>query len=322
MTDISLSPDGMIDVLGLGSAAVDDLLYVEAYPPVDSKIRVQRQERHCGGLTATALVAAARLGSRCMYAGILGYDDLSSFVVARLAAEGIDLTRLVRLTDARPIHSTVIVEIGRATRTLFFDPAGALGAPDATHVAEAVRSSRVLFVDPYGLEGMVGAATIARDAGIPVVADFEGDVVASGLPALQALVNHLIVSRDYAEKLTGESDPSRAVSALWADACDVVVVTCGVDGCWYTSRALYPHVEHVPAYPVSAVDTTGCGDVFHGAYASALARGAPVGDRIHFASAAAALKATRPGGQAGIPGRSDVEAFLDARNPAGREIRK
>ncbi|MBN2129460.1 MAG: hypothetical protein JW741_08180, partial [Sedimentisphaerales bacterium] len=67
----------VFDVLGLGYTAVDDLLYVESYPPADNKARVRHRERHCGGLTATALVAAARLGARCMYAGVLGNDELS-----------------------------------------------------------------------------------------------------------------------------------------------------------------------------------------------------------------------------------------------------
>ena len=63
------------DVLGLGSVAVDDLLYVPHYPPADAKLQVRRRERQCGGLTATALVAAARLGARCAYAGVLGEDE-------------------------------------------------------------------------------------------------------------------------------------------------------------------------------------------------------------------------------------------------------
>jgi sugar/nucleoside kinase (ribokinase family) len=313
MAEAPAELDRAIDVLGLGVAAVDDLLYVDVYPTADEKAPVRRRARQCGGLTATALVAAARLGSLCMYAGVLGDDDLSSFVITRLAAEGIDLSHLVRQAGARPIHSTVIVEIGRATRTLFFDTDGVAGAPDAAFVDEVVRASRVLFVDPFGLPGMVRAATTAREAGIPVVADFEGDVVPPGLPALQALVNHLILSRDFAELLTGEDGPARAAEALWSDGCEVAIVTCGAGGCWYVTRPSQRHAAHVPAYRVDVVDTTGCGDVFHGAYASALARGMGVDERIRFAAAAAALKAMRPGGQAGIPGRADVEAFLALR---------
>ena len=83
-------PPANFDVLGLGVTAVDDLLYVAEYPLPDTKTHVSSSERQCGGLTATALVAAARLGSACAYAGVLGEDDLSQYVLRRFEAEGID----------------------------------------------------------------------------------------------------------------------------------------------------------------------------------------------------------------------------------------
>src|SRR5262245_66114515 len=89
-----------IDILGLGAVAVDDLSYVAAYPPADAKVSVLRSERHCGGLTATALVAAARLGSRCSYAGVLGQDELSAFAIGRMRAEGINFEWLVQRPEA------------------------------------------------------------------------------------------------------------------------------------------------------------------------------------------------------------------------------
>ena len=94
-----------LDVLGLGFAAVDELLYVAAYPAADAKTQVRRWERHCGGLTATALVAAARLGARCAYAGAVGEDELSQFVLACLRQEGIDVAHVRRRADAQPVHA-------------------------------------------------------------------------------------------------------------------------------------------------------------------------------------------------------------------------
>jgi sugar/nucleoside kinase (ribokinase family) len=87
-----------------------------------------------------------------------------------------------------------------------------------------------------------------------------------------------------------------------------VIVTCGGQGAWCATGS--GEAIHFPAFKVNAIDTTGCGDVFHGAYAAALARGTGMEERIHFASAAAALKATQHGGQAGIPTRPVVERFL------------
>jgi sugar/nucleoside kinase (ribokinase family) len=247
-----------------------------------------------------------------MFAGVLGYDELSSLVTDRLAEEGIDLSHVTRQANARPIHSFIVVEIERATRTILFDPSGTAGAPDSDAVVQLVLASRVLFVDPYGVPGMIRAATAARAAGIPVVGDFEGPVRPDWPPLLE-LVDHLIVSTDFATELTAESDPARAVEALLTDDRDTVIVTCGVEGSWCLTHSSRGRPMHVPAYRVKAVDTNGCGDVFHGAYASALAQGMGTRERIVFATAAAALKATRSGGQAGIPRRDEVEAFIHER---------
>jgi sugar/nucleoside kinase (ribokinase family) len=299
------------DLLGLGCVAVDDLLYVPAYPAPETKVRLSRRERQCGGLTGTALVAATRLGARCAFAGTLGDDEDSQFVVDCFRSESIDTTHLLCRPGTRPIHSTIIVDEGRHTRTILFDLAGSVGADPVSPPEEVIRAARVLYVDHYGIEGMTRAARIARTAGIPVVADLERNEW-PGFDGLLALVNHLIVCRSFAEKLTGAAEPAAAVNRLWRDYRQVVVVTCGADGCWYRGGDA-PQPRHLPAFPVTVADTTGCGDVFHGAYAAALAQDLPLAERVRFAAAAAALKATRRGGQAGIPCREAVEAFLRER---------
>jgi sulfofructose kinase len=299
------------DILGLGCVAIDDLLYVSAYPPADAKVQVRRRDRQCGGLTATALVAAARMGSSCVYAGLLGEDDLSQAVIDSLSREGIDTGLIRRQADARPIHSIVVIDESRQTRTIFYDLQNVFGAQEDWPEEEVVRAARVLFVDQFGVEGMTRAAKIARAAGIPVVADFEIDCV-PGFDELLELVDHLIIPRAFAEKLTGEPRPDVAVEKLWQKR-QAAIVTCGGEGCWYLSAEEPDAFYRRAAYPVEVVDTTGCGDVFHGAYASALARGLDMDERVRFASAAAALKATKRGGQTGIPSRAAVEAFIKER---------
>ncbi len=297
------------DVLGLGCVAVDDLLFVEHYPPADAKAPVRHRERQCGGLTATALVAAARLGARAAFAGILGDDEDSRFVVDCLRREGIDLSHLVIRAGVRPIHSTIIVDETRRTRTILHDLTGATGADPTIPPDEVIRATCVLLVDQFGIEGMTRAARLARAAGIPIVADFErGDW--PGFAELLDLVDHLIISRHFAVRQTGIADPAAAVQALWTAGRQVVVVTGGEEGCWYLSKEKPGRLRHQPAFAVAAVDTTGCGDVFHGAYAAGLAQGLDLPARLRLAAAAAALKTLRPGGQAGIPSRAALEAFL------------
>lgn len=297
------------DVLGFGALAVDDLLYVDVYPSAESKVRVHRQERQCGGLTGTALVAAARLGARCAYAGLLGDDDLSCFVAGTLDREDVDLDHAVRRPGARPAHSTIIVGCRRPTRTVFCRAAGALGPDEMLPEAGLIRAARTVHIDHHGMEGTLRICRVAREAGVGIVADLERD--GGGLfRDVLALVDHLIVPRRFAEELTGFPEPQEAVKRLWHSSRQAVVVTCGGTGCWYIGDGL-EEARHLPAFAVDAVDTTGCGDVFHGAYAAMLARRLPLDARIRAASAAAAMKARHRGGQAGCPTREQLDAFLE-----------
>lgn len=294
------------DILSLGCAAVDDLLYVPSYPGPDMKTRVARAVRQCGGLGATALVTAARLGARCAYGAILGQDALSRFVEDALRQEGIDTSVVVRRADAHPGHSLIIVGQEHPTRNVF-SISGVTGADADQPGGDVIRSAGVLFVDHHGTAGGLRAARIAREAGMPVVADFERE----GGPEfaeLLDLVDNLVLSFDFAGKLTGAGAPEQAVERLWTPRRHAVVVTAGAMGAWY--KGIGCPTRHQPAFRVDAVDTTGCGDVFHGAYAAGLAGGMGLVQRVRQAAAAAAIKATSPGGQAGIPDRTLVAQFM------------
>lgn len=300
-------------ILGLGAVAVDDLVYVDAYPNPDAKVRVVDTARHCGGLTATALVAASRLGVRCAYAGVLGTDDFSTFAATQMEREGIDLRHAQRIPTAAVYHSYIVVGARENSRTIFSDGRHVVGAADLWPPTEVIESCAVLFVDHVGIPGMLRAARIAAAAGIPIVSDLER-VSGTGFDELLPWIDHFIVSRDFATELTGEAAPEVAVRRLANRARGIVAVTAGAQGCWYTTSGNPEQVHHQRAYAVNVVDTTGCGDVFHGAYAAALALGKPVRERFRMAAAAAALKATQPGGQAGAPTRTHLEEFL------GRQI--
>ena len=295
-------------MLGLGVLAVDELLYVEHYPPPDAKTPVLHYERQAGGLTGTALVAAARLGARCAYAGMLGHDELSQFVADTFRREGIDLTHVVWRDDAQPVHSFIIVDTTAHTRNIFFVQGARTGAAPDAPAAEVIRRTRVLFADHHGLPGMTRAARLATEGGIPIVSDIER-VGGEGFHELMELTTHLIVSRQFAEQFAPGMRVDESVKRLQRTAEQTVVVTCGEDGCWYLGEGIEEPV-HQPAYEVPVVDTTGCGDVFHGAYAAALAKGFSLPQRIRIASAAAAMKAMHPGGQAGIPTWGTLAAFL------------
>ncbi len=300
------------DLLAMGCVAIDDFLYVPEYPAAETKMRVSRGERRCGGLAGGALQAAARLGARAAFAATLGTDDLSNFVADRFQSQGIDLKYMRRRSGVKPIHSTIVVDTTKHTRTIFFSLEGAQGAQEDWPPVTAIQASKVLFVDHYGIEGMLRAAKIARAWGIPVVADFERNEW-PGFDQLLEVVDHLIVSEAFAYKLTGATSAEKACLQLQNGREQATtVVTCGGEGSWYCSHA-FPGITRLPAFPVEVKDTTGCGDVFHGAYAVGLAQGQSLPNRIILATAAAALKAAT----GDFPTLPQVQEFLRSR---GQEL--
>jgi sulfofructose kinase len=299
------------DILGLGCVAVDDLLFLDAFPQPDTKVRIKGRDRQCGGLTGNALVAAARLGARCAFAGALGDDEASQFVLQTFQREGIDVSLVRMQPNATPIRSTILVDQSKDTRTVLFDLTGTTGASPDWPPAEAIQRCRMVYVDHYGLEGMIRAARIAREAGAIVMGDLERDEWL-GIDELMALLDHVVISQAFAAKRTGSKDPARAAELLGQGGCRAAVVTCGADGSWWVNEK-ETKARHQPAFPVPVVDTTGCGDVFHGAYAAGLIRGLPAAECVRIATAAAALKAMRPGAQRGSPQWKEVAEFLRER---------
>ena len=295
------------DILGLGCATVDELLFVDAYPAPDGKVLVREAQTQGGGLSATALVAGARIGARCAYGGMLGPDETSRQVAEILEAEGVDTTLVTWRDDAAAIRSTIIVDQSAHTRTIFFRRPGLVGAaPDAPSERE-IAASRVLLIDHYGGAGNARAVEIARRVGVPVVADFER-VDVPNWADFYPHVDHLVVSRGFAAQLCGQQAPSAAARALWTPRRAVVVVTAGEQG----AHAFDGNQGvHVAAFPVEVVDTTGCGDVFHGVYAATLAWNWPLRKRLIWASAAAALKARHVGAQAGIARFDELAARIE-----------
>jgi ribokinase len=298
------------DILGLGCVAVDELLYVAKYPRENDKSPIEARAKSCGGTTANALVAAAKLGAKAAWAGTLGADENSRFVEAAFASAGVDGAWIRHAEGARPIQATIVVNSRRSSRTVFYDLTGATPLDATWPPEEAITAAKVLLIDQFGIEGMLRAARIAQAHRLSIIGDFENRSH-PGFDELVTLVDHLILPQDVAADATGADSPAAAVNRLWNERREAVVVTCSEKGSWYRGRGMADGITlHCPAFWVEAADTTGCGDVFRGAYAVALLAGEPLEERLRFASAAAALKATKLGGQASFPSREEVQAFL------------
>ncbi len=297
------------DVLGFGAVAVDDLVYLDRYPEADEKMPILGKARDGGGLAGTALVTAAKLGAETAYAGVLGFDELSLWTLDAFNRARVDCSPVVRFGAARPFHSIILVERAGGTRTILFAQDGVQQLTPDEVSPELIAEARVVFLDHTVGSLSTHILELTRRAGVPTVADLER--LGEGVAETVREVDHLIVGRIFAEAATGEKEPEKAVRAFAALRRDLplTAVTMDGQGYWWVEGGS-SQIQHRPALQVDVVDTTGCGDVFHGAYAAELARGSSVERALAVANAAAGLKATQPGGRQGIPGRAEVEARL------------
>jgi sulfofructose kinase len=298
------------DVLGFGAVAVDDLIYLDRYPEADEKMRMRGQARDGGGMAGTALVTAAKLGATATWAGVLGFDDLSVWTLEEFSKARVDTGPVIRFGAARPIHSIILVERVAGTRTILYSFDGVQQLTPDEVSPEMIAEARVVFLDHTVGDLAPHILRLAQEAAVPTVADLEQ--LGEGVGDAVREVDHLIVGMAFANAATGEKTSEGALRTLVAlrRHLPLTAVTADGHGYWWIEGG-ESEIHHRPALSVDVVDTTGCGDVFHGAYAAELARGTPVARALEVANVAAGLKATRPGGRNGIPSWADVQARLD-----------
>jgi sugar/nucleoside kinase (ribokinase family) len=161
------------------------------------------------------------------------------------------------------------------------------------------------LIDHVSDQAGIDAAKIARDHGVSVVIDAERETDA--VKKVLALVDHIVVPYEFARLCSGANDIEDMLAKMRREDSQTVIITRGSRGCaGLTGEQSF----FIPAFQVEAVDTTGCGDVFHGAYALRIAQGKTVVEAARFASAAAALSATQIGGRSGIPRSDEVRRLI------------
>jgi sugar/nucleoside kinase (ribokinase family) len=291
--------------VGLGAAVVDLLALVPHFPERDSKLAVTEFSHQGGGLVGTALVALSRLGCRTRYVGRLGDDDHSEFILADFAREGVDTSAVTRGAGEKARFAFVIVEEGTGLRTILHSGhARAAVDPDSLD-PQTILSARSLLVDSTDPPAARRCVEWMRAAGRPTLID--ADQYSPEAHAVARACDYVVASHRYATACTGRADPAAAARALASDAPGVVVVTAGRDG---ACVAAHDDEWRQPAFPVPVKDTTGAGDVFHGAFLFGVLRGWDLRRTVAFAAAAAALECRSLGGRAGIASRADTARFL------------
>lgn len=304
------------DIVGLGYSAVDYLGIAPAYPALDAKVELEELSVEGGGVVATAMVAAARLGAKVSYIGAMGDDPFGSFALSELRREGVDTGGVVIRPGASSPFSLIVIDRPSGKRNIFWSRSGLVPLSPQEIDREHILSGKVLHLDNHEPAAAIEAAGWAKEAGITVLID--AGSVRPGVRELLGHVDVLVASHRFAQEYAGEGDAMAAARAMLKGRIRISVVTNGEHGC---ACATADESFEVPSFKVDVVDTTGAGDVFHGAFSFGLARGWDVRTTATFASAVAAIKCTRLGGRQGIPTFEQAVSFLSehgARVPPAR----
>ena len=291
----------ILDVLCIGHACFDLVFTVDHHLGPDEKGTARSFYSCGGGPAANAALTAARLGFRAAFAGYLGNDIYGQRHWEELMAAGVATDWIVRGPAPTPLSTVLVKPDGSRTLVNYRGQTRPLEPQtlDWSHCRP-----RVVLFD--GHEPGLSASFIpkARQSGIATVLD--AGSLHAGSRQLMGQVDYLIASAKFAREFSAHSDPQRALAVLSAYA-RTVVVTLGAEGLIWRQEQ---HRGCMPAFPVSAVDTTGAGDTFHGAFAAGLAAGRPWQDLLAYASAAAALCCRRHGARLGAPYPQELDDFL------------
>jgi sulfofructose kinase len=294
-------------VICLGCTCADNVFELDEIPRTPIKVSAFRRAKRGGGPAATGAVACAKLNMGAELWSWLGRDAEGEFLRASLQRHGVDVTNTPLRDGADTIVAFVLVD-RRGERMIVshgnFPMQHRIGHLPLERVAKA----DAVLVDSSWQTGAVAVLEAARAAGVPAVFDAEGRD-AGTLMDLARRASVPVFSEDGFERVSGGAAPDSASCAALADrlGAAMVGVTLGSRGSlWWLDGGL----AHVPALPVVVQDTTGAGDVFHGALAAALAERMELLEAARFASAAASLKCALGNGWDGMPDRVAVEQAI------------
>jgi len=288
-----------VDVLCVGHAAYDLLFTVPHHPGEDEKMIADNLISCGGGPAANAAVQVAKLGLKSAFAGYLGNDLYGDKHYQELIYDGVTVDWLARGDSPTPLSAILVKPDGKRALINYKGDTKAL-SKDAIDFSQI--NPKVILFDGHEPHISVPLARQAKGQGIPTVLD--AGSVHEGTLALMPLADHLVCSEKFAQQLHG--DIEAALNKL-ADIAPNVVITLGENGLiWRRGKER----GALPAFSIKAVDSTGAGDAFHGAYATALAQGMAWIETLAYASAAGALCCAKAGARLGLAGYQDHNAFF------------
>ncbi|MGC2417248.1 MAG: PfkB family carbohydrate kinase [Candidatus Acidiferrales bacterium] len=291
-----------VDVVGVGINATDTIIRLARFPTLDSKVEIISSQMMPGGQVASAMVACSRWGLRARYVGKIGEDAAAQLQIDEMEKEGVD-AHWITAPGCDSQSAYILVDESSGERTVLWKRDSSIALRPRDLKREWIWDARILLIDGHDTEASATAAGWAKQEGLEVVGDFDNRY--PGVEAVLELTDFPITSKDFPERLTGETDLLKSLPAIFrCFKCRLMAATLGRLGVlvWDGARFLL-----CPGFRVDAIDTTGAGDIFHGAFVYGLARKMPIEETLEFACAAAALNCTAPGARGNIAPLAELE---------------
>lgn len=296
------------EAVGFGTNAVDYLILVPEYPAFDSKIRLRDYFQAAGGEAATTMVGLRRLGLKTAYAGRFGDDREGDFGLQSLIDEVVDARFCRQIENAKTQVGFIIIDERSGERTVIWDRDEKLAFEPHEAPLDAARLGKILHLTPHDAEACILMASAAREAG--AIVSLDADNVFPGIERLLPLVDVLVASADFPEKLTGIADIKLALCEMRSRyGCAVAGTTLGERGSILLCENRF--VESAGfAVPGGCRDTTGAGDAFRVGLLYGVLTGETVENSARMANAVAALKCRTFGARAALPDLSELTNFI------------
>ena len=296
----------MAKIVGIGANVFDTLYNIPTYPTEDTKMRATASKTAGGGPVATGLVAARKLGEDTAYIGVLSDDNGGKFLKEDFEKYGVETKYIDIKSGYRSFASVLWLCADSTSRTCVFDKGDLPPLELNDRQIEAVKNAEILMVDGNEMDAAVEAAKIARKNGTKVLYDCGG--LYEGVERLLAHTDIMIPSEEFSLGHTGCKTAEEAAIKLYETySPEVVVITQGKrGGIIYDGKEIISY----PIYPAVVVDSNGSGDVFHGAFAAAIAKGYDYLKCCHFSSAVSGLKCTGVGARESVPSFETTKKYL------------
>lgn len=291
-----------VDVVGVGINATDTIIRLPHFPARDSKVELISTDVKPGGQIASAVVACRRWGLSSRYVGKVGDDPAGKFQQEEMARELVEAHWIVA-KGCSSQAAYILVDERSGERTVLWKRNARIALEPGELRREWISGARALLVDGHDTGAATQAARWAREEKIPVAADL--DNLYDGIKVLLEHVGFPITSKEFPERLTGEKDLLKSLPTIHREfKCHLIAATLGRLGVLAWDGAQF---FLCPGFRVHAVDTTGAGDIFHGAFLYGYLRGWRVEETLEFSSAAAALNCKVSGARGGIGTLAEIE---------------